>query len=432
MKKELNIVVIMAVMMLTLVGCASNPDSVSNLAADAKQSETMTQINELKQSIDAADDLAAQGIESELDWFATKEVEDANKALAEAEEYYAKFEFNPLEANSSAGFFSSSTNMTASEEAIRQFNEYMTKAANVKTAALAILFEAFDYRTQLKSIDAKKYFPSTVKELEEDLKKLVGQVSNDNVEAAIAAQPALVAKQRALEIKTVTTVYLSDVKKELDRLIKAQTEQHAPKSMSQASASLTAAIAFVAAEPRSIEKIKIKAQYIIFLIKRAEQIALAVKTLKVLPQKDYEDYIVSYEKILVEISNTLDAKDHRDLAFKKQGQVLVTFIESNLKDQSASVKRQQQLRKELKDQESYNELLEEKISSLTANLADIKISLAAIKAAEKSAIEKVAKAKQAAVEQEQPKTELAIEPQPVVTPETKVSEAKPAENMTTQ
>ena len=411
MIKELKFAALTAVIALTITGCASNPDSASSLAADAKQSETITQINNLKQAIDAANQKTTYGIEEELDWFATKEIKDANDALTEAKDYYAKFEFNPSEANSSTGFFSSTTNITAAEEGISKFNEHMTKAINIKAAALSALAEAFEYRTQLKKIDAQKYFPSTVKELEGDLKKLVDQVSNDKVEAAINSQPALVAKQRALEIKTVTAIYLTDAQKELDRLVKANTAQDAPKSLSQASASLTAAIAFVAAEPRSISKIELKAEEAIFSIKRAEQIALTVKKLKALQQKDYEDYIINYEKILFATSNALGADDSRDLSFEEQGKALVVFIEANLKDQEASIKAQQNLRKELKNQKSYTELLEEKISTLNTSLADVKKSLADLRsekaAAEQATMEKAAKAKQVAAEQEKSKAEEA-------------------------
>ncbi|WP_417560178.1 hypothetical protein [Marinomonas sp.] len=411
MIKELKFAALTAVIALTITGCASNPDSASSLAADAKQSETITQINNLKQAIDAANQKTTYGIEEELDWFATKEIKDANDALTEAKDYYAKFEFNPSEANSSTGFFSSTTNITAAEEGISKFNEHMTKAINIKAAALSALAEAFEYRTQLKKIDAQKYFPSTVKELEGDLKKLVDQVSNDKVEAAINSQPALVAKQRALEIKTVTAIYLTDAQKELDRLVKANTAQDAPKSLSQASASLTAAIAFVAAEPRSISKIELKAEEAIFSIKRAEQIALTVKKLKALQQKDYEDYIINYEKILFATSNALGADDSRDLSFEEQGKALVVFIEANLKDQEASIKAQQNLRKELKNQKSYTELLEEKISTLNTSLADVKKSLADLRsekaAAEQATMEKAAEAKQVAAEQEKSKAEEA-------------------------
>uniref|UniRef100_A6VV29 Lipoprotein n=1 Tax=Marinomonas sp. (strain MWYL1) TaxID=400668 RepID=A6VV29_MARMS len=411
MIKELKFAALTAVIALTITGCASNPDSASSLAADAKQSETITQINNLKQAIDAANQKTTYGIEEELDWFATKEIKDANDALTEAKDYYAKFEFNPSEANSSTGFFSSTTNITAAEEGISKFNEHMTKAINIKAAALSALAEAFEYRTQLKKIDAQKYFPSTVKELEGDLKKLVDQVSNDKVEAAINSQPALIAKQRALEIKTVTAIYLTDAQKELDRLVKANTAQDAPKSLSQASASLTAAIAFVAAEPRSISKIELKAEEAIFSIKRAEQIALTVKKLKALQQKDYEDYIINYEKILFATSNALGADDSRDLSFEEQGKALVVFIEANLKDQEASIKAQQNLQKELKNQKSYTELLEEKISTLNTSLADVKKSLADLRsekaAAEQATMEKAAKAKQVAAEQEKSKAEEA-------------------------
>lgn len=390
MKKELKTAALATVMALTLFGCASNPDSASNLAADAKQSENIIKINNLKEAIDTADKQVAQGIEEELHWFATKDVEEANKTLAEAKEYYAEFEFDPSKANSSSGFFSSMSNIEAANEGINTFNEHMAKATTLKSAALSALSEAFDYRTQLKYIDAQQFFPSTVQELESDLKKLVDQVANDKTAAAIAAQPSLVAKQRALEIKTVTTIYLSDAKSALDKLINTDTAKDAPKSISQASASLTAATAFIAADPRAIDEIQNKAEEVMFSINRAEQIALAVKKLKAIQPKDYEDYLVGYEKVLLSIGNALGAEDRRDLAFDEQGKALVTFIEANFKDLEDSIQTQQQLRKELKDQKSYVALLEEKISTLNANLADVKKSLA------DSLAEKAAKAKQAA------------------------------------
>ncbi|RNF49230.1 hypothetical protein EBI00_12755 [Marinomonas hwangdonensis] len=393
MKKELKTAALATLMALTLFGCASNPDSASNLAADAKQSENIIKINDLKQAIDAADKQVTQSIKEELHWFATKDIEEANKALVEAKEYYAEFEFDPSKANSSSGFFSSINNIDAANESINTFNEYMTKATTLKSSVLSALSETFDYRTQLNYIDAQQYFPSTVQELESDLKKLVDQVANDKTAAAIAAQPSLVAKQRALEIKTVTAIYLSDAKSALDKLIKADTAKDAPKSISHASASLTAATAFIAADPRAIDEIQNKAKEVIFSINRAEQIALAVKKLKAIQPADYEDHLISYEKILLSISNTLGAEDRRDLAFDEQGKALVTFIEESLKDLEVSIQTQQQLRKELKDQKSYVALLEEKISTLNANLADVKQSLA------DSLAEKVAKTKQAAAEQ---------------------------------
>ena len=437
MRKELKLAALTAVITLTITGCASNPDSASSLAADIKQAETITQINNLKQTIDAANKKVAQGIEEELDWFATEDIKEANEALAEAKEYYAKFEFDPSEANSSTGFFSSTTNIAAAEEGISKFNLHMTNAANIKAAALSVLAEAFDYREQLKKIDAQKYFPSTVKELEGDLKKLVDQVSSDRVEAAISAQPALLAKQRALEVKTVTAIYLTDAKKELDRLVKAGTTQYAPKSMSQASASLTAATAFIAAQPRSIDKIKTQAEEVMFLINRAEQIALTVKNLKALQQRDYEDYIINFEKILFATSNALNADDRRDLSFEEQGKALVAFIEANLKDQEAAIQTQQKLRKELKDQKAYTELLEEKVNTLNANLADVKKSLADLlsekAAAEKTAMEKATKAKQAAAEPEKVSAEPEAEPETTAEPEAGVEpEATETESSTAQ
>jgi len=55
----------------------SNPDSAPILVADAKPSETITQINELKQPLMRLIILVVQGIEGELNWFATEEVDES-------------------------------------------------------------------------------------------------------------------------------------------------------------------------------------------------------------------------------------------------------------------------------------------------------------------------------------------------------------------
>lgn len=416
MKKELKIAVLTAVITLTLSGCASNPDSASNLAADAKQSETITQINEFKKAQDNAEQQVSQGDKDELSWFATKEIEEANKALAEAKEYYAKFEFDPSEANNSTGLFTSTTNLEAANESLNKFNSYMNKARSLKTSALSTLSEAFDYRTQLNKIGAQAYFPSTIKELETELKTLVDQIAEDEIDDAIAAQPALVAKQRALEAKTVTKIYLSDAQQELNKLVKSDINQHAPKSVSRVSALLNATIAFIATNPRDTDEIKKKADDVLFSAKRAQQIALTVKKLKALSQKDYEDYVTSYEKILFEISKTLGAEDKRDLSFEQQGKALTAFIEAEMKNKDQSETAQQELRKKLKDQKSYSELLEEKISSLTANLADVKQSLA------DSLVEKEAATQAAAAKEEATKIAL----------EASTEEAKQTESNTDQ
>ncbi|MBR7888354.1 hypothetical protein J9B83_05310 [Marinomonas sp. A79] len=212
MKKEPQLAALIAVATLTLAGCASSPDSASSLATDAEQTQTITQIDAVRKAITEAEGQIKQATEEELSWFASNDMDAANKALAEAKKYYAEFEMDPTQANKSTGFFSSQTNISATEDAIVQFNTHLTSARDIKATALDILTDAFDYRTQLTLIDAQEYFPSTVEELNKTLKKLVDQVADGKTDSALAAQPALVAQQRTLEVKTVTAIYLTDAK----------------------------------------------------------------------------------------------------------------------------------------------------------------------------------------------------------------------------
>ncbi|MEJ2762707.1 hypothetical protein VV869_01685 [Photobacterium sp. MCCC 1A19761] len=399
MKRELKVAVIAAAVTLTLSGCASNSnsDSVESLPLETNQSQTAIQIDKVKQSIDAAEKVLVSTKEIELDWFATKAVTDAKQALAEAKEYYKEFELDPSEANSSSGFFSSKTNIQAAEEGIAKFNAHINKAKSIRTEVLTILEEAFSYHNQLKEIDAAKHYPTTASQLESELKRLVDDVANENIDDAINGQPKLVTKQRALEVKTVTKIYLSDAQQELKRLKLAKIDMHAPKTLSQAAAAVTAAKAFIAAEPRATTQIIDKVDEAVFSLKHAEQIATVVKKLKAMPESDYERHVLSYEKILLNITLALGADDMRDQALTKQGEGLVQYIKDNLKNEQETMLAQQKLRQDLKDQRARAALLEEKVGKLSAQLIIAKQAAETVPTLETPA---VAPAKQAAVETE--------------------------------
>lgn len=376
MRKEFKAATTIVTIALALSGCATNPDSAASLAADASQSELVIQINKVKQSLDEADKTLIEAKEMELDWFAADEFEEATTALKEAKEYYAEYEFDPSEASDSTGFFSSQTKLEATKVSITNFYTHIDSAKAIRTNAMTTLSEAFDYRAQLKKIDAAKYFPGTSKELESELKKLVDYIADDKAERTISAQPALVAKQRALEVKTVTTIYLSDAQKELERLKSEKINQFAPRSLSEASAALTDATAFIATRPRATEEIIAKANRVSFYLRRAEHIASAVKELRALQPEDHEKYILSYEQIILDIGQALGAEDMRDKAFDKQGQDLVAFIKEAQQGQEDSTQTIQALRKKLKDQDAYVELLKEKILDLTSQLTKAQAELA--------------------------------------------------------
>lgn len=401
MKRELKVAAIAAAVTLTLSGCASNSssDSEASLPLETNQSETAIQIDQMKQSIDAAEKVLASTKETELDWFATKSVSEAKQALAEAKEYYGEFELDPSEANSSSGFFSSKTNIQAAEEGIAKFNAHISKAKSIRAEVLTILEEAFSYRTQLKEIDAAKYYPTTARQLESQLKRLVDDVANENTDDAINGQPKLVTKQRALEVKTVTKIYLSDAQKELKRLKLAKIGMHAPKTLSQAAAAVTAAKAFIAAEPRATSQIISKVDEAVFSLNHAEQIATVVKKLKAMPESDYERHVLSYEKILLNITMALGAEDMRDQPLTQQGRDLVQHIKDNLKSEQETMLAQQKLRRDLKDQQTRAALLEEKVAKLSAQLTVAKQAAEAVPApAPQAPVAAAAPTKSAAVE----------------------------------
>jgi|GEM_PF-1159471 len=391
MKREFKVAALAAA--ITLSGCASDSDSTASLPLETNQSQTAIQIDGMKQSIDLAEETLSSSYKAELDWFASIQIRDAKKALAEAKEYYAEFELDPSEANSSSGFFSSKTNLQAAEEGIAQFKVHISKAESIRAEVLTILEDAFGYREQLAAINAAKYYPKTAKQLEQNLKRLVDYVANEDADKAINAQPELIRKQRALEVKTVTRIYLSDAQKELKRLKIAKVGMHAPETLARAAAAVTAAQAFIAAEPRATAQIIDKADEAMFSLKHAQQISNVVKKLKAMPEKDYERHVLSYEKILLEITLALGAEDMRDQAISKQGKNLVNHIKGNLQGEQESMLAQQKVRSELIDEKARTAMLEKEIAKLSAQLL-------ATKQAPAATVEKVAPVKNATVAEE--------------------------------
>lgn len=368
MRHELKIAALVTTLTFTLVGCASNPDSTASLAKDAAKSKTASDINTVKNALDQADMALESAKSDELDWFATEQMKEARKALAEAKEYYGEFALDPSKANSSSGFFSSKTNLEAAQSDITKFNAHLTKAQNIRSNAMSTLESAFDYKAQLTKIGADKYYPNTVKQLNNELKNLVDDIANDKMNAAISAQPDLLVKQRALEVKTITKIYLADANQQLNQLKKDQIGDYAPKTLAQAAASVTAAEAFINAEPRAISKIKEKAEEAIFAIQHAKQVAIAVKQLQALPSSAYENYIVNIEDILLTISSKLGAADKRNEPISQQGKAIAAFIDHNMKNEQALEQQNTALSEQVTQQKDQLEELAAQITSLNTKL----------------------------------------------------------------
>ena len=351
---------------IALTGCATTGNNATNsLADEAARSELMIQINSVKQSIDAAEKAFEEGKELELNWYASEDFEEAKQALEKAKSYYAEYEANPDEAIDKTGFFSSTTNIEATEENLSIFTAKIASAKATRTLVQTTLTEAFDNREYLKTIDADQHFPDLVKALDKELKDLIDDIADDKTERAIAGQAELVAKQRALEVKTITKVYLTKAQESFQALNNTNAKQVAPKSFSEASSTLTEALAFVASAPKQLEQIEEKANLSLFYTKRAELIADEVKQLRSLQQKpqEHESYILRIEALLSPIQEALGSKDARNLSFEEQTKALEDFVVQNLSDDETAEKALQETKALLKEKTEYIEFLRNKIAS---------------------------------------------------------------------
>ena len=351
---------------IALTGCATTGNNATNsLADEAARSELMIQINSVKQSIDAAERAFEEGKELELNWYASEDFEEAKKALEKAKSYYAEYEATPDEAMDKTGFFSSTTNIEATEENLGIFTAKIASAKATRTLVQTTLTEAFDNREYLKTIDANQHFPDLVKALDKELKDLIDDIADDKTERAIAGQAELVAKQRALEVKTITKVYLTKAQDSFQALNNTNAKQVAPKSFSEASSTLTEALAFVASAPKQLEQIEEKANLSLFYTKRAELIADEVKQLRSLQQKpqEHENYILRIEALLSPIQEALGSKDARNLSFEEQTKALEDFVAQKLSDDETAEKALQETKALLKEKTEYIEFLRSKIAT---------------------------------------------------------------------
>ena len=422
MKKGLALTAIAVTVLLS--GCASDSDATKALPLESNQSEISAQIHSMGQTINQAEEKLSQAKSDDLQWFATSAFENADKALSEAKEYYAVFEIDPSKAHSSTGFFSSRTNIQAAEDALNQFNLNIAKAEIIREKSLTVLEEAFSYRIQLQSLDVEKYYPKSNERLETQLKTLVNHIANDRTERATSGQPDLVNRQRALEVRTVTRIYLADVQKELARLKNSNTALHAPETLAVASTRVTAAEAFINAEPRSFDKIEDKAAEAMFAIKHAEHIADVVEKLKALPEKDYERHVLHFEKLLVNISKALGSADLRDNPINQQGKLLVSMIEEQKAQSSEGEENLQSILTQLADeQDKVNDLeaslsdekqanlqSSEKVKQLEAKIAELNASLVAAYTKESEQVEAEAEHEPEAIDAAPQKLTADIEP----------------------
>ena len=366
MLKDFKGSVIAVSIAIALTGCATTGNNATNsLADEAARSELMIQINSVKQSIDAAEKAFEEGKELELNWYASEDFEEAKQALEKAKSYYAEYEANPDEAIDKTGFFSSTTNIEATEENLSIFTAKIASAKATRTLVQTTLTEAFDNREYLKTIDADQHFPDLVKALDKELKDLIDDIADDKTERAIAGQAELVAKQRALEVKTITKVYLTKAQESFQALNNTNAKQVAPKSFSEASSTLTEALAFVASAPKQLEQIEEKANLSLFYTKRAELIADEVKQLRSLQQKpqEHENYILRIEALLSPIQEALGSKDARNLSFEEQTKALENFVAQNLSDDETAEKALQETKALLKEKTEYIEFLRSKIAT---------------------------------------------------------------------
>ncbi|UIP28837.1 hypothetical protein [Photobacterium sp. TLY01] len=356
--------------LLLLAGCASDSASVASPTIETNAGTTATSIDPIKDmqaKINTAEQTFAQS--GELTWFATETMHEARTSLNDAQEYFSEYELDSSKANDTIGIFSSKTYLEATQEALTQFSQQIESAKHTQAEAMKILSEAFSNRSELNRINATAYFPQAMAQAEKELKKLVDDIAENDHDSAIQGQADLLRQQRALEVDTVTTIYLADSQKALQRLKNEQAGQHAPETLRHAETTLKATEAFIHAEPRAKSLIQQKADATAFALAHTRHIAHVVKQLKAMKTSDYERHILSYENILLSISQALGTDDLRNQPIPDQGKTLVTTIHETLNQQGDEASRFAQTKNQLAEQTQRGDELAASLVAAKAQIA---------------------------------------------------------------
>ncbi len=306
---------------LLLGGCASHPESEPQASLDQQQARVVaiaSGIGELE-PVAADDDLA---------WFATAAMRRGRDALAEAQAQYALFAQQPERMYERLGVFSTRSRAQAAEDALTDAQQAFAQAQKVRTLAEVHLAEAFANRQVLRDLEAPRWYPEAYQQLEQRLKALVDLVAAERLTRVTEGEPALLAQQHQLEVKTVRQLYLARHRARLEELKGAGLDITAPQTYQAALRQLDRAWQAIEHAPRDQAGIAHEAETTRFAVAHAHHLGNELQQLDQQEKAEREIYLLSLEAQLAHLARVLGLPDLREYPLQQQLKQLLLAAEA--------------------------------------------------------------------------------------------------------
>ncbi|GAA5194169.1 hypothetical protein [Ferrimonas gelatinilytica] len=307
--------------LLLVGGCASHPDSEPQPSQDQQQARVMEIASGIEQlEVVASDD--------DLAWFATAAMRRGRDALAEARAQHALFAAQPDRMYERLGVFSTRSRAEAAEDALTDARQAFAQAQRVRSLAEEALAEAFANRQVLRQLEAPRWYPDAYELLELRLKSLVDLVAAERLTRVTEGEPALLAQQHQLEVKTVRRIYLAPHRTRLEELNNEGLDLTAPQTYQAAAHQLDRAWQAVERNPRDLDGIARQAEITRFAVAHAHHLGNELQQLDLQEKPEREIYLLSLEAQLARLAEVLGLPDLREYPLQQQLKQLLLAAET--------------------------------------------------------------------------------------------------------
>jgi len=285
-----------------LTACASLPDGAQiEASAEIQAGKSITSVASLMQNAKLE---LAKGNNDELAVFAPSYLQQATTSYEQA-----------LLAEKSGD-----------EAAVRRFaiqtSKYLQAGQGVKTTVLTTLEKTLQRRNTLIELDASKHFPEDQKQVDLAFNELVLMIEQQKVNQAREAQTPVIKQMRALEVKAVSYIHLSQAEDIYQQAMKLGADKLVPTTVQETDHVLNTARQLISQNPKDKSRILEQAQASTFAAERLYHLTRMAQRFQVAEASQLEGLLLDMEKAMTRIQSALKIEDIRNLSLNDQSLVL--------------------------------------------------------------------------------------------------------------
>jgi hypothetical protein len=297
--------ILLALMLSVLfVGCATNvTKGVQINEADLAKYDVMTP----EEVIVSYKSLLADAQAIEMPFYAPHYYQEANKALASAEQDFKK-----------------NKKKHRMVQYIAKGESILAKGKRIMVDVKKRLAKEFASKTILDKIGAKQIYPKDYESVIDDLSDLIEKIELDDAGKISKDQKELLTAMLALEVKTIKYNALHAADKIISKADDNDAEKFAPKTFSEAKTVYAQSSQRISKEPRNDAVVVESAAQAMFAAKHLEHVLHEVRGLEARYKKSPEALILEEELRLKKIADALAHDDVRDRSLNRQSETLAT------------------------------------------------------------------------------------------------------------